>query len=144
MQAQALGLRLLHARVTHSLGCTAQELGDELRARSAFLEAARAFHTLRAKLGTHFPLWYLARLYSTFEEWDIILLTAGSAMKLWEDLARPLSPADQALLTELRGQAALALGEQRAEHLWQQGRSLAVDAILQRVEARLPQKHTRR
>lgn len=143
MQAQALGLRLLHARVTHSLGCTAQELGDELRARSAFLEAARAFHTLRAKLGTHFPLWYLARLYSTFEEWDIVLLTAGSAMKLWEDLARPLSPEDQALLTELRSQATLALGEQRAEHLWQQGRSLAVDEILQRVEVRLPQKYAR-
>lgn len=143
MQAQALGLRLLHARVTHSLGCTAQELGDELRARSAFLEAARVFHTLRAKLGTHFPLWYLARLYAVFEEWDIVLLTAGSAMKLWEELARPLSLEDHALLTELRSQAAQALGEQRAEHLWQQGRSLPVDEVLARVEARLPRKHTR-
>ena len=142
-QARALGLRLLLARVTHSLGCTAQELGDEVRARSAFLEAARLFHTLRAKLGTHFPLWYLARLYSALEEWDIVLLTMGSAMTLWEDLARPLAPEDKTLLTELRARADEALGAQRAEHLWQQGRTLAVEEILTRVEARPPQKHPR-
>ena len=143
-KARQLGLSMLLARVTHSLGCTAEELGDELRARASYLDAARMFHALRAKLGTHFPLWYLARLYSTWEEWDIVLLTMGSAMTLWEDLARPLSPDDKALLVQLRSRADDTLGMQRAEHLWQQGRTLSVEEILQHVEARLPVKHSRR
>lgn len=139
-QARQFGMRLLLARVTHSLGCTAQELGDELWARAAFLEAAHTFHSLRSKLGTHFPLWYLARLYSSWEEWDVVVVAMSSAMQLWEDLARPLAPADQELLTQLRTQADEALGPQRTEHLWQQGRTLPIEEVLSRIENRLPQK----
>lgn len=139
---RALGLRMLQARVTHSLGCTALELGDEPRARSAFLEAARTFQALRAKLGTHFPLWYLARLYSSAEEWDIVLLTLGSAMRLWDDLARPLAPEEAALLAQLRAQAEVALGGARADHLWQEGQSLRIEEIIARVERRPLLKHS--
>ena len=143
-RARQLGMRSLWARVTHSLGCTAQELGDELRARAAFLEAARTFHALRMKLGTHFPLWYLARLYGTWEEWDIVLLALGGATFLLEELTQPTSPEDAALAQDLRSRAEAALGSQRSEHLWQQGRTLPVEEILARIEARQPLKHPRR
>ena len=90
-QARRFGLRPLLGRVTHSLGCTAQEMGDDWRARAAYLEAAQTFHAQGSKLGTTYPLWCLARLYSDWEEWDVALLALGCSLRLSDQLAQTIS-----------------------------------------------------
>lgn len=139
-RARRLSLPRLLAKVWNNLGEAARGLGDEVRARHAYLEAARTFWRLREQGATHFPLWNLGCLYGEWDHFDIGLVTLGVATRLWEELGRPLDEGDQETIERMMAQAAAVFGEERARYHWAEGRQLTPDEVLWRIERRQPSK----
>lgn len=139
-RGRRLALPRLLAKVWNNLGEAARGLGDEVRARHAYLEAGRAFWELREGGAAHFPFWNLGCLYGEWDHFDIGLVTLAVASRLWEELGRPLDEGDQQTIDRMKAQATAAFGPERTTYYWTEGLQLSPDEVLRRIERRQPSK----
>jgi predicted ATPase len=138
-RCKALRHPRLLAKIANNIGEGALRMGDEERARRAYLDSLRGFCRLREWRLAVIPLWNLTHLYGQWEEYDIARVALAAVLHTAEETGQSLDE-ERDEIEALKAASEAALGPGLADHLWQQGRQLPIEEILQQIESRAPIK----
>lgn len=128
--AEHLHVVRLQAKVWNNLGDVHQLRGDKKQAGDAFNRSARLFCQLGEGAAMHFPLWNLACLAYEAKEYEKSLSLFACAVRLWEEVGRPLDEEGLALVQTVRTQARRVAGAVTEGFWWERGYALGLEEVL--------------
>lgn len=132
--AQHLHILRLQAKVWNNLGDLHQLRGDPEQAGVAFRQSAHLFCQLRDGPALHFPLWNLACQAYEAKAYEKSLSLFACAVRLWEEVGRPIDEESAALLQTVRTQVRRVSGPVMEGFWWARGYALRFEEVLFWVE----------